>query len=77
MGEQMIKPYGDTFNDGMVQLSFTLPVENSERAKKAAEIYASTLNLENVSVVHAKKLRTTSRILWFLPGPSLPLTMLP
>jgi len=56
MGSQMIKPYGDTLNDGIVQLSFTLPVENGERAKKAAEIYVSELNFENVSVAHARKI---------------------
>ena len=51
-----IKPYGDTLNDGIIQLAFTLPIENSGRAKKAAEIYASKLNLEKVEVVHAKKI---------------------
>jgi beta-lysine 5,6-aminomutase beta subunit len=56
MNEEIIKPYGDTLNDGVLQLSFTLPVENSERAKKAAEMYVSKLNLENVSVVHARKI---------------------
>jgi beta-lysine 5,6-aminomutase beta subunit len=56
MNENVIKPYGDTLNDGVVQLSFTLPVENSERARKAAEIYISKLNFENVSVVHARKI---------------------
>ncbi|MBF0208185.1 MAG: cobalamin-dependent protein [Oligoflexia bacterium] len=53
---QLIKPYGDTLNDGVVQLSFTLPVENGARAKKAAELYAQLLNFEEVSVVHSKKL---------------------
>lgn len=52
---QTIKPYGDTLNDGIVQLSFTLPVENSARARKAAEQYAAMLNFEQVSVVHAEK----------------------
>ena len=56
MNKEMIKPYGDTLNDGIVQLSFTLPIENCERAKKAAEIYVSKLNFENVSVVHAGKI---------------------
>lgn len=50
-----MKPYGDTLDDGMVQLAFTLPVEYSEKAKKAAEIYVSKLNFEDISVVHAKK----------------------
>ena len=49
-----MKPYGDTLDDGMVQLSFTLPVEHSEKAKKAAKEYVTMLNFKNVSVVHAK-----------------------
>ena len=52
----LVKPYGDTLNDGVVQLAFTLPIENSARAKKAAELYAQKLNLENVSVVFSQKL---------------------
>lgn len=51
-----IKPYGDTLNDGMVQLAFTLPVENSAKAKKAAETYVSMLNFEKPSVAHAEKI---------------------
>lgn len=56
MAQEMIKPYGDTLNDGLVQLSFTLPVENSARAIKAAELYVSKLNFENINVVHSKKI---------------------
>jgi len=56
MSEEMIKPYGDTLHDGVVQLSFTLPVENGARAKKAVEIYLSKLNFENISVAHAYKI---------------------
>ena len=64
MNKEMIKPYGDTLNDGIVQLSFTLPIENCERAKKAAEIYVSKLNFENVSVVHAGKI--ADNFTWFV-----------
>lgn len=56
MNEEMIKPYGDALNDGIVQLSFTLPVENDARAKKAAQVYVSKLNFENVLVAHASKI---------------------
>lgn len=56
MGEEMIKPYGDVLNDGLVQLSFTLPVENGARAKKAAEIYLSRLNFENILIAHSSKI---------------------
>ncbi len=47
---ELIKPYGDTLNDGMVQLSFTLPIENGARAKKAAEEYARLLNLDEPQI---------------------------
>jgi len=50
---EFIKPYGDTLGDGKIQISFTLPVKFSNRAKKAAEIYASNLNCKNVDVVYA------------------------
>ncbi|MDH3975656.1 MAG: cobalamin-dependent protein [Deltaproteobacteria bacterium] len=56
MSKNIIKPYGDTLNDGIVQLSFTLPVENGPRAVKAAEQYAAMLNVEDISVVHAEKI---------------------
>jgi beta-lysine 5,6-aminomutase beta subunit len=32
----IIRPYGDRRDDGAVQLSFTLPVALSEKAKEAA-----------------------------------------
>lgn len=56
MTETIIRPYGDTLNDGMVQLSFTLPVENGPKAKKAAEVYVAKLNFKDAAVVHAKKI---------------------
>ena len=34
--KQLIRPYGDRRDDGVVQLSFTLPVPLSEKAKEAA-----------------------------------------
>ena len=35
-----IKPYGDTMNDGKIQLSFTLPVANNDKGQEAAKILA-------------------------------------
>ena len=32
-----LKPYGDTINDGKIQLSFTLPVPNDEKGEEAAK----------------------------------------
>ncbi|MFZ5351265.1 MAG: cobalamin B12-binding domain-containing protein [Bacillota bacterium] len=47
-----VKPYGDTMNDGKVQLSFTLPIKADETAKEAAKLYAMKMGLEEPSVVH-------------------------
>ncbi len=34
--EHRVRPYGDTMNDGRIQVSFTLPVSDSDRAVEAA-----------------------------------------
>ena len=47
-----IKPYGDTMNDGKVQVSFTLPVNDGEKATFAALEIAKKMGLENPSVVY-------------------------
>lgn len=49
-----VKPYGDTLNDGMVQMSFTLPVSASEEAKEGARRLALKMGLEEPSVVSMK-----------------------
>lgn len=51
-----VKPYGDTMNDGKVQLSFTLPMKNNERAEEAARQLGLKMGLENVQVVHRQAL---------------------
>lgn len=51
-----IKPYGDTMNDGKVQLSFTLPVINDEKGKETAKEMGKTMGLKDISVVHTKAL---------------------
>jgi beta-lysine 5,6-aminomutase beta subunit len=47
-----VRPYGDTMNDGKVQLSFTLPIKADELAAEAAKIYAMKMGIEEPSVVH-------------------------
>jgi beta-lysine 5,6-aminomutase beta subunit len=54
MTEQWIKPYGDTLDDGRVQLSFTLPVALSDEAKEAARRLASAMGLDEPAVSHAQ-----------------------
>jgi beta-lysine 5,6-aminomutase beta subunit len=51
---QVIRPYGDTTGDAMVQVSFTLPVPAGKRAEAAALQLAGKMGLAPASVVHAK-----------------------
>jgi beta-lysine 5,6-aminomutase beta subunit len=50
----IIRPYGDTTGDGMVQLSFTLPLPHDKRAEGAAAQLAAKMGIEPAMVVHAK-----------------------
>ncbi len=47
-----IKPYGDTMNDGVVQLSFSLPVPYGEEAREAARQLVAKMGLEEPQVYH-------------------------
>jgi beta-lysine 5,6-aminomutase beta subunit len=53
---RLIKPYGDTQDDGKVQLSFTLPVEWSEAADEAARRLATKMGLRDVQVVDGRRI---------------------
>jgi beta-lysine 5,6-aminomutase beta subunit len=46
-----IRPYGDTLNDGAVQLSFTLPVSATPEAQEAAKQLVAAMGFQGVSVV--------------------------
>lgn len=47
-----IKPYGDTMNDGKVQLAFTLPVKDDLKAVEAATQIAKKMGLDDINVAH-------------------------
>ncbi len=49
-GKHVIRPYGDRQNDGVVQLSFVLPVPAGERAREAAAEVARKMGMEEVHV---------------------------
>lgn len=51
-----VKPYGDTMNDGKVQLSFTLPVPCGAEAVEAAKQLIRKMGMENPQVVFYKEL---------------------
>ena len=50
----IVRPYGDTTGDGMVQLSFTLPLPHDKRAEGAAAQLANRMGIDPAMVVHAK-----------------------
>ncbi len=49
-----IRPYGDTANDGVVQISFTLPLPLGAHAQEAARRYAMLMGISNPLVAHAE-----------------------
>ncbi|SEL17176.1 beta-lysine 5,6-aminomutase beta subunit /D-lysine 5,6-aminomutase beta subunit [Stigmatella aurantiaca] len=53
--KQIIRPYGDRRDDGVVQLSFTLPVPLSEKAKEAAAQFARKMGFTDVKVAAAER----------------------
>ena len=50
----IVRPYGDTTGDGMVQLSFTLPIPHSKVAEGAAAQLAAKMGMDPALVVHAR-----------------------
>jgi beta-lysine 5,6-aminomutase beta subunit len=54
--KEIIRPYGDTTGDGMVQVSFTLPIPYDKRAEGAAVQLASRMGMDPVMVVHARQM---------------------
>ena len=51
-----VKPYGDTLNDGMVQMSFTLPVPYGDEADEAARQLMAKMGFDEPAVVYSKDL---------------------
>lgn len=46
----IVKPYGDTLNDGKIQLSFALPVGADARGKEAARILILSMGFEEAEI---------------------------
>ena len=51
-----VKPYGDTMNDGKVQLSFTLLVPEGPEAIQAAKQLLRSMGMDNPQVVFSRQL---------------------
>ena len=52
--QRVLRPYGDTTGDGMIQVSFTLPMPHDKRAEGAALQLANKMGIEPALLVHAK-----------------------
>lgn len=55
----IVRPYGDATGDGMVQVSFTLPLEHDKRAEGAAIQLAHKMGMDPAMLVHAKAIDAT------------------
>jgi len=51
-----VRPYGDTLDDGQIQISFSLPVPFGEEASEAARQLCRAMGLADPRVYHAKDL---------------------
>lgn len=51
---RVVRPYGDATGDGMVQVSFTLPIPHDRRAEGAAAQLARKMGIDPAMVVHAR-----------------------
>lgn len=56
---QNLKPYGDTLDDGKVQLSFTLPVPAGPEAMEAAKRLVLQMGMQDPSVVSMEAVGST------------------
>src|SRR4051794_40938068 len=48
--KRIIRPYGDRMDDGVVQISFVLPVPPSEKAKEAARVFMKKMGFSDVKL---------------------------
>lgn len=51
-----VKPYGDTLDDGAMQLSFTLPIAWNEAADEAARQLITKMGFSDVAVVEGRRI---------------------
>jgi len=47
-----IKPYGDTINDGRMQLSFTMPIKCDETGKEAAKLLLKSMGFDGIEICY-------------------------
>jgi beta-lysine 5,6-aminomutase beta subunit len=50
LNNRYIRPYGDTFNDGIIQLSFTIPAKDKYIAIEAAKVLLSKMGFKDIKI---------------------------
>jgi beta-lysine 5,6-aminomutase beta subunit len=50
LNNRYIRPYGDTFNDGIIQLSFTIPARDKYIAIEAAKVLLSKMGFKDIKI---------------------------
>ena len=63
--EKIVKPYGDSWGDGQVQLSFTLPIPAGPLALEAAKRLTVQMGFEAIQVVSMKDLHGFSHFILY------------
>ena len=53
---KIVRPYGDTIDDGKVQLSFTLPVPDGAKGREAARRLVLNWGFQDCEIVHSNPL---------------------
>jgi beta-lysine 5,6-aminomutase beta subunit len=48
-----VRPYGDSMDDGAVQLSFTLPMTDGVKARAAAKALCEKMGLQEINIAHS------------------------
>lgn len=54
--DTIIKPYGDTYNDGKMHLSFSLPVAPDEKGKEAARVLLRKMGFDDIDICGVRDL---------------------
>lgn len=64
-GKNLIRPYGDSTDDGQIQVSFTLPIAAGPQAREAARRLAARMGLVDVQVAFMKDLSGFSHFILY------------
>ncbi len=56
MKTNIVKPFGDTIGDGLIQTSFTLPIPKDGKSAEAAKYIAMQMGLDDAHIAHEEEI---------------------